>query len=215
MVIIERYISKLMFSNMYVVKESGHALIIDPHERFDMMDDITPDLILLTHEHYDHISGVNAWKERYHIPVLCSSACAMALENNKQNMAHYFVAFSEMQTYGVQDPDVPIDDQYTCHGDLTFDDTVELHWQGHKMRLFSLPGHSKGSIGIMIDESFLFSGDSLLPDRKVELRFPGGSRKLWESISVQRLKALSEDLTVYPGHRDVFVLKDRENNGDI
>ena len=61
---------------MYVVKEGEHAIVIDP------FDDTTPskgliiDYIILTHEHYDHISGVNVWKKTRDVPVLCSRPCA-------------------------------------------------------------------------------------------------------------------------------------------
>lgn len=212
---VERYVSNLMFSNMYVLKDRDHAVVIDPFEHMDVVEDAIPDLILLTHEHYDHISGVNAWKARFHMPVMCSAACAEALESDKRNMARYFTAFSQMQNYGEQDPNVPIDEHYVCRADLTFEKEIHFSWQGNRISMFELPGHSKGSIGILANDKYFFSGDSLLPDREIELRFPGGNRKLWETVSLPKLKALSDELTVYPGHRGAFSMKDRRQNGII
>ena len=39
----------------------------------------------------------------------------------------------------------------------------------------------------------------------VELRLPGGSRGDWERVSLPRLSALPEGITVYPGHFEPFV----------
>ena len=206
--IIERYVSELMFSNMYVLKEAGHALIIDPHDRFEMVENTVPDLILLTHEHYDHISGVNLWKERFHIPLLCSEECAHSIANARKNMARYFEAFSQMQTYGEQDPNVYVDENYTCHAEITFSEELKFKWQGNTVFLFELPGHSRGSTGILVNETSLFSGDSLFADRETELRFPGGSKREWESVSLPVIRSISGDVDVYPGHRDKFKMKD-------
>lgn len=212
---IRRFVSNLMFSNMYVLVEDGHALIIDPFERLDVLDGLKPDLILLTHEHYDHISGVNSLKERYGIPLMCSAECNINAQNPKTNSARYFESFSQMQSYGEQDPNVPIDETYGCSAELTFDDEIVFYWQGHRMWMFALPGHSKGGTGIVVDDQYFFSGDSLLPDRNTELRFPGGSKRDWNNISLSRLNDLPDDLVVYPGHRDMFLMKDRRNNGII
>ena len=63
MIEIKRYVSGLLSSNMYVISEAGHAIVIDPFEDTTPSEGLTVDCILLTHEHYDHISGVNIWKK--------------------------------------------------------------------------------------------------------------------------------------------------------
>lgn len=48
-----------------------------------------------------------------------------------------------------------------------------------------LPGHSNGSTGILIDEKYFFSGDSLLKDFNTITALPGGNRKLYNKVTKQ------------------------------
>ena len=63
MIEIKRYVSGLLSSNMYVIIEGDHAIVIDPFADTTPSEGSIIDYILLTHEHYDHISGVNVWKK--------------------------------------------------------------------------------------------------------------------------------------------------------
>ena len=213
--VIERYISNLMFSNMYVLTENGHSLIIDPFEQWTYSDTFYPDMILITHEHYDHISGVNKMKKEFQIPLMCSEACAERIRSPQKNAARYFEAFCQLQTYGEQDMSVPINKEYTCQAELTFKEEISFKWQGNQILLFSLPGHSPGSIGILVNDSCFFSGDSLFLDRQIELRFPGGSRRDWNEISLKKIGDIHDNVLVYPGHCEKFVMKERKRNGCI
>lgn len=212
---ITRYISDLMFSNMYILTDNGYSLIIDPFEHCMLPKELRPDMLVVTHEHYDHISGVNRMKQQFGIPLLCSEKCAQRLTDSRKNLARYFESFCQLQTYGKQDMSVPINASYTCQADLTFDDEIRFKWHGNEMWLFSLPGHSPGSIGIIIKNKFFFSGDSVLPDREVEFGFPGGNKKDWNEISAEKINGISDSTMVYPGHRNKFLMKERRNNGCI
>ena len=54
---IKRIVSDLLSSNMYILEENRHAIIIDPNSDIsDFESSIQYDCDLLTHEHYDHIS---------------------------------------------------------------------------------------------------------------------------------------------------------------
>ena len=81
---IRRYESGLLSSNMYVVVEGHRAIVIDPFDDVSPATGLTIDYILLTHEHYDHISGVNTWKKATGALVLCSKACAENIQNQRR-----------------------------------------------------------------------------------------------------------------------------------
>ncbi len=203
---IERYESDLLSSNMYVLSENGHAIVIDPFRNTDTVKGLMVDRILLTHEHYDHISGVKLFKSCIAVPVFCSSACAENIRDAKKNMARLFRVFCELQTWIPLDHIPESDEDYCCLADETFDDEMRFEWQGHHFHLLEIPGHSSGSIGILLDDQSFFSGDSLMEDRETELRMPGGMPEKWEKTGKPRLKALPDELKIFPGHFQPFEL---------
>ena len=202
---IERIVSDLLFSNMYILREGDAAIVIDPCRDTAPAGGLRVDRILLTHEHYDHISGVNAWKTATGAPVFCSEACACGMADPKKNLARIFPAFCELQTWVKLAAPPDADLRYAAAAEETFPDTASFQWEGHTFSLFALPGHSPGGTGILADGNTFFSGDSLLEHAPVELRLPGGCRADWESISRTRISALPDGITVYPGHFDPFI----------
>ncbi len=205
MIRIDRYVSGLLASNMYVVTEDGHAIVIDPCKDTAPARDLFVEKIILTHEHYDHISGVNRWKAETGAPVFCSRACADCIRDPRKNLAAYFEDFCKLQTWMELDELPPADPAYACAANETFEDETTLAWRGHVWRLFELPGHSQGSIGILLDERFFFSGDSLIENHEIGLGMPGGSKRKWREIGAPRLAKLPKGIQVFPGHFQEFV----------
>lgn len=197
---IRRFESDLLSSNMYLIIEDEAAIVIDPFRDAAPAEGLTIDKIILTHEHYDHISGVNLWKTSTRAPVLCSKDCAENISNARKNLSKLFDVFCELQTW-VEIREKPNPDlNYTCEADEVFEDKMDFIWHGHTIQLFTMPGHSPGSIGILVDQNCFFSGDSLMENQKIELRLPGGSKIQWKTIGEPRLNELPDVIHVYPGH---------------
>lgn len=204
---IKRYESELISSNMYVITERGHAIVIDPFDHIEPIEGLVIDYILLTHEHYDHISGVNLWKSVTKANVLCSEKCAERIQNPRKNFARYFKEFCDLQTWIELDKIPAHNSEYYCSADETFKDKKEYEWQGHTIQLIEIPGHSLGSIMIIIDNEHVFSGDSIMENSEIELRMPGGSKKQWNEVGRQRIQKLPDGIHIYPGHFNDFVYK--------
>lgn len=209
---IRRYESDLLLSNMYVVSEDGHAIVIDPFRDVSPAGGFIIDKIILTHEHYDHISGVNLWKEQTGAHVLCSRACAENICSPRKNLSSHFRDFCELQTWMDLDQFPQSDPEYSCTAEEFFEDGMRFEWRGHEWHLFEMPGHSAGSIGILLDGAYFFSGDSLMENSKIELRMPGGSRKKWREIGEPRLRMVPSGTLVCPGHFQEFTYQ-REGGG--
>ena len=203
--VIKRYKTELMSSNMYVIIEGRHALIIDPCNNVKPAANLIVDRILLTHEHYDHISGVNDWKNLTGADVMCSNNCAVNIMNPRKNMSRYFNEFCALQTmFPTKGVSLDISD-YVCKADMIFENETSFCWQGHTVTLIEIPGHSLGSIGIYVDESGFLTGDSLFKDCDTELRLPGGSIRKWKEVGEKRIEAIPRGIKVWPGHFDCFV----------
>lgn len=200
-------------SNMYLLHENGRGILIDPYDDSSFCMQIEQsvkavDYIILTHEHYDHISGTNALRTRYHSRVLCGSECGDRIRDATYNFSRYFNAYVSLQTEEhVPEESLPTED-FTTFADETFADRHVLLWQGHRLELRETPGHSPGSICVLLDGTALFSGDSLLPSGKAMVRFPGGNRRKYEEETLTYLRSLPRDITVYPGHYAPFLLGD-------
>ncbi len=207
-----QYPTDLLASNMWVIEESGAAIVVDPCRDLSPAVGLRVEKILLTHEHYDHISGVNLWKQATGAPVLCSEACAASLGDPKKNLARHFDVLCKLQTWIPQAAPPDADKTYVCAADETFRDRASFVWRGHTFLLFEIPGHSPGSIGVLADGKAFFSGDSLLERDETELRFPGGSRAQWREIARPRLAEVPADITVYPGHFAPFTLTAERRN---
>lgn len=210
---IKRTVTDYLKSNMYLITENGHGLLIDPCFDEKLIGslkkrDIILDYIILTHEHYDHISGVNLWKEAFpRSEVMCNEVCAERIQNPRANSSRYFEAFCQIQTWA-KDQKPMSGTEFVCHADRTFTSGDSVIWQDHKLFFKEAPGHSPGSTLIFLDEDILFSGDSLMRDHLAATRFPGGSTKIYNEQTLPFIMSLSESITVYPGHLEIFKLSE-------
>jgi len=191
---------------MYVLFCGRDVLVIDPNESPEAVDILKSNriervTILLTHEHIDHISGVNMLRNEFDCHVICSTKCGKAITSSTQNLAKFYrsffydeggeFSFSKFAT---------VDLHYSCDADEIFAGSRLLDFNGHSVLLKETPGHSQGSICIVIDCRILFSGDSLLPDSRVVTRLPGGSKDYYLHETVPFLASLPGETWVFPGH---------------
>ncbi|MBR0151761.1 MAG: MBL fold metallo-hydrolase [Synergistaceae bacterium] len=205
---IRRVVSCYMASNMYAVCEGEYAVLIDPCEKH--IPRLKAEILIATHEHFDHISGVNFWKAKSGASFICSETCAKACKDPRRNLSRYFSAFCELQSW--VKCDIPADPgDYSCEADEVYSGSMSFQWRGHEFTLFECPGHSQGGQCILLDGKILFSGDSLINGFKTSCNSPGGSLRKWREYSMPKIQSLSRNLVVYPGHLDSFILKDYDD----
>ena len=88
-----RWTDPLAEGNCYVCAEGDRAVVIDPcHPQgpASLLEErgLVPEWILLTHEHCDHMLGLETLRRKYpDAPVLCSGACDAGLRNKHLNMS--------------------------------------------------------------------------------------------------------------------------------
>lgn len=202
-----RFNNNVVRANMYVIMHNEHYILIDPSVTEGVQINGVVDYILLTHEHYDHICCVNHWKKLTKAKIVASVACQKGLQNPTRNFSRFYKDFCQLQTTMEIIGEVENND-YVCSADLLFEKEYEFEWEGQDIRLFETPGHSKGSICILINGKILFCGDTLFKNFPIATGLPGGSKSDWETITKKKLANLKKDIIVYPGHYDWFILKD-------
>lgn len=207
---IERFICRYLCSNCYLVTENGHAFIIDPcgPEQLEApLSAVTPDFVLLTHEHCDHISGVSWAQDTLRLPVICSESCAVNMQDPRMNYSFYYETTKKLMGYLGTDESIQME-PFVSRADITFSHDMEKVWQGHRIRARLTPGHSIGSVSYLMDDRILFVGDTIFQNAPTITRFKTGSRTAFETVTKPWLRQLPPDTQVYPGHFDPFLLKD-------
>lgn len=217
---VERIASAFLGANCYLISENGHSILIDPCEPERLAPflrgDTVLDYVLLTHEHADHIFGVNWLHEQFSVPVICSAVCAEHLPDPRMNYSYYYEATKRIMSSALAQDDTSQMEPFSCRADKTFSEDSEWSWQGHSVFAKFTPGHSSGSVSYLLDGAVLFAGDTVFRDNETITRFKSGSGVDFREKTLPWLRRLPPDTQVYPGHFAPFrlaewcVLKRRE-----
>lgn len=200
--IIQRLNNFPINSNCFVVytSKSENCIVIDPgsencNELLDFFElkHLKPQFLFLTHEHFDHIWGVNRLKELFNPDLICSETCSEAIINKKKNMSLFYnqIGFETL----------PADRSVESMG-------CQMNCNGLPIEFILTKGHSLGSICIRIGNN-LFTGDTIIKNLKTVTKLPGGNDvELKESINLLNSKFKTLNPLVYPGHGDCFLFND-------
>jgi glyoxylase-like metal-dependent hydrolase (beta-lactamase superfamily II) len=174
------------YTNCYVLKDGGEALVIDPGEAApELLAEIAGCKVVMivnTHCHCDHAGGNAGMVEATGAPLAMHRAELPLLHTLEQQGAMFGVPF----------PPSPDPDRFLEEGDLIQVGAVSL-----KVRY--APGHSPGHI-VLIGDGFAFVGDDLFAGSIGRTDLPGGSHdQLLDSIRT-KLMTLPDETQVYSGH---------------
>lgn len=99
--------------------------------------------------------------------------------------------------------------------DIDAADGDRIEFGGASVRLIHAPGHTPGSISVLLGDTHLFTGDTLFPGGPGNtFGDPEAFEQIMDSLE-SRLFTLSDDTWVYPGHGDDTTLRaERPNLND-
>jgi glyoxylase-like metal-dependent hydrolase (beta-lactamase superfamily II) len=191
-------------TNCYIVgnEETKEAVIIDPADEgaylAKRVHSLGYDLkaILLTHGHFDHMTGAEALKEASGAEIYCSQEEAKLMADPKLNcggMAGQKVSLTP---------------------DHFFADGEKLTFAGITFEVLFTPGHTSGGVCFYVEkEKVVFSGDTLFQESVGRTDLPtGNGRRLIKSIQ-EKLMPLADDVVVYPGHgEETTIGYERQHN---
>lgn len=171
-------------TNTYIIHDadSKTCCVIDPGYQADaILDELEEaglelEAILLTHGHFDHVGAVR--------DLVAETGCRVFIHTADLTLPPMFTA-----------------------GKLYYTDTYaegsELRLAGLSIHVLHTPGHTPGSV-CLLAESSLFSGDTLFAGSCGRTDIGGD----WATIlsSLNRLKKMEADFTVFPGHGESTTL---------
>jgi glyoxylase-like metal-dependent hydrolase (beta-lactamase superfamily II) len=189
--ILEGFPTGMFQENCFIAgcAETKEAMIVDPGDDAEQIlaalerNDLTAKLIVVTHEHIDHIGAVEAVREATKAPVAMH---AIAYDGTAaQSQAALMLTGRPQPRMGP--PEVLLDEgQDVQVGKLKF-------------QVLFCPGHTPGHI-CLYGEGVLFSGDVLFQLSIGRFDLPGGDGpQLLRSIR-DKLWPLPDDTLVLPGH---------------
>ena len=160
--------------------------VIDPGDEPERIEALmattgcTPVMILLTHGHFDHCTGVAGLLEKWpDLPVYIHEADVTDSSGSE-------LTFRRLDEKN---------QRYYQEGDT-------LTVGGLTLRVMETPGHSRGSVCLLVEgQGVIFSGDTLFRGNCGRCDFPGGDyRAMLRSLA--RLGRLEGQYQVYPGHEE-------------
>ena len=173
-------------ANCYLVMENHHALIIDPADTLPNLDEIlnqndcTLDAIVLTHAHFDHISGVDKIVNKF--------GCDVYLNPNEFD----FLLDPNLNSSSAFYMDV------TCNANAKPLIEGKNEIAGFEVEAIYCPGHSIGSTVLKIEDC-LFTGDVLFQGSIGRMDLATGSVTSMKQ-SLKKLYQFNKDYKVHPGH---------------
>jgi len=194
--------------NGFVVgcERTREAILVDPGDEVDELLAAVADRgldvqhILLTHAHFDHITGVARARK----------ALAALVYLHKEDLPLYEHATEQGRMFGLTVQQPPPVDRFYDQSPIFFGD--------YEVRVHHTPGHCRGGVCLQVGKrgetgTHLFVGDTLFAGSIGRTDLPGGSYAVLMRSITQVLFELGDAATVHPGHGpDTTIGAERRTN---
>lgn len=180
---IRQFIVGPIQTNCYAFVSQGEAMVVDPGEAGDQiareLSDVEVKLIVATHGHGDHVSGVQALQEATGAPF------AMAA-------ADIDLAMHAMQNSRWATHDAPRPDRLLGEGDVVEVGTA-------RFAVYEAPGHTPGGI-VLLGEGVAFVGDTIFAGSCGRTDLPGGDPATMARTLARLCRLIPPETTLLCGH---------------
>ncbi len=205
---LETLVTGAFVENGYVLsrEDSDKCVVVDPGaepERWvAWFEDqgLTPEAVLGTHCHLDHVGAVEALRDAFGARYL--------IHEDEQGMLDMLPMQCRM--FGYPEPQQPVVDAHVV-------DDEGLTVAGIDVEVIGTPGHTPGGSSFHVsawgDAGLVFTGDSLFAGSIGRTDLPGGeTQRLLDSLHAL-LARLPDDCLVLPGHGPSSTIKaERDGN---
>lgn len=211
------FIYEPVASNMYFLPVGETGIVFDPNINNELPTQLKKFgtkavQIILTHEHYDHTNGVEWLQELIPSTIFCQEDCAKFISSENGNTPR-LVAMA-LKTKDLADGGHRCEEflaqykPYTLKADNTFSDNARIGVGDLEIDCFSTPGHSPGSACYVIDNRYIFTGDSLIQNTPTVTSFRTSNKETYERVTRPFLKSLNKNMLIFPGHGEPFKISE-------
>ena len=189
--------------NTYLIEEHGRAVLVDTGRNgfeekvLAQCRKTKVELIVLTHGHADHVQNTAYLRKELGVPVALHKEDLSLIKDNFKEPLRFQgmlgMAVAEVTEKSFERDRIP---EFTPEIFIGEGDWLKDY--GINARIMGLPGHTRGSIGIDLDEKAVIVGDALM-----NMFYPGLSLVYWNRAemlkSADKISALGAR-KVYFGH---------------
>lgn len=214
---LEIRIIRLSSVNCYLVKNTSGFFLIDTGmagTRANLEKELeqagcNPDnlrLIVITHGDSDH-SGNGAYlQEKFGTKIAIHPDESKSIESgNFLASRNANLTFLNKILLGLIKPFFALRKADRFKADVFLKDGYNLLEWGLDAAVLHIPGHSRGSIGVLTDSGELFCGDLMSNDGQPRLHFVDELEAAKASVEKLRMRAIK---VVYPGHGKSFTMEE-------
>ena len=155
----------------------GH---LDPY--FVELMDLQPEVVLVTHGHFDHVGAVAALKKKTGAKIYL----------HEQDVNKLSTARRQGLMFGLSVPDPPPPDILVADGDL-------ITYEEEAFRVAHTPGHTPGCVSYIM-KKMAFVGDLIFAGSIGRTDLPGGDYDALIRAVREKIFVLPEETVLYPGH---------------
>jgi len=194
MVSIKVFCFNAFSENTFIIENDSKCIIVDPGcyetDEYETLKGyisekgLSPQSIINTHCHIDHVLGVDQLKDYYNIPFYIGKNELQVLRSAKLSAPIFgFNQFREAKHDG-----------FLSEGE-------EVKLGNSSLKILDVPGHSPGHIALYDDDGKIcIAGDVLFLNSIGRTDLPGGDYDTLINSIREKLFVLPEEVVVYPGH---------------
>lgn len=204
---IKKFVVGYIQTNMYLIINDKKGVIIDPGfvdaEADVLIKEIKSEClkipaVLLTHGHYDHISGCAIIKQQFNSKIYCHKLEEDKINDSEKSGAGLFPS-GENPIFGIDD---------------SLHDGEKIALIGLTFDIIHTPGHTCGGISILLG-NVLFSGDTIFKSSIGRADLYDSSYEDEISSIKNKILTLPPDTIIYPGHGLETTVKDEKKYFNI
>lgn len=183
-------------TNTYYIEKDNEVIVVDPC--LDPNRDATRLLqplkgkeviaVLITHGHFDHISGIDAVVDKFNCPVYMYHEEIHYLKNPRVNLSNQ------------------VPEEYIIEAEVTPIHLEPLDIGSFEFDVIKTPGHTSGSVSYVLD-NHVFDGDFIFEESVGRTDLPTGSMVALNEAIREFVDTYKDDMIIlYPGHGNTTTL---------
>lgn len=207
-------------SNNYLVEFGDQRILVDTARKNryrilcrrlkEKLGDYQLNYLFLTHTHYDHVENAARIKKDFGCKVIVDEKESTCLQQGSSPLPHGTNVPAKAITWlGKKLTNLDRYERLDC--DVCVDDIYEIKTRNDSIRMLRTPGHSPGSLSLILDGEIALVGDAIFGVFR-NSAFPPFADNIAQLLESWR-KLLNTDCTVFlPGHGRMITREVLEKN---